>query len=185
VVIGIPRGGVAVGAEVARLRGWDLDVVVPRKVRAPQNPELGIGAIAPGVRLLDEGMIATLAVDPDYLVREVADQEREIARRLAAYRGDRPPLDLAGRTGIVIDDGVATGSTAVAAVRSVRAAGARRVVVAVPVAPAEAVERLRREADGVVCLITPARFHAVGEWYRRFPQVQDPEVVAHLDAAWS
>jgi predicted phosphoribosyltransferase len=183
VVLGIPRGGVPVAAEVARALGAELDVVVPRKVGAPRNPELAIGAVAPGVRVLDETLLARLGVDDAYLEREIADQEREIERRTRAYRGDRPPLEVRGRVAIVVDDGVATGSTVVAAARWVRAQGASRTVIAIPVGPTQALVRLRSEADEVVVFATPEPFYAVGQWYARFDQLTDDEVVAILRAA--
>jgi predicted phosphoribosyltransferase len=182
-VLGIPRGGVIVAAEVARHLGAPLDVVVPRKIGAPHNPELGVGAIAPGVAVLDESMIARLGVDRAYLRREIGAQEAEIERRSAVYRGGRPPLDVAGRTVVVIDDGVATGGTAVASLRWARAHGAKRVVLAVPVAPAASLRRLAREADRIVVLETPEPFSAVGEWYRRFGQASDDDVVRCLTDA--
>lgn len=185
VVLGIPRGGVIVGEVVARTLGAPLDVVVPRKIGAPGNPELGLGAVAPGVRVLDPWLIERLGVREDYLEREIADQEAEIVRRLHAYREGRPPVDVAGRTAIVVDDGVATGGTAVAALRWARAAGAASVVLAVPVAPPQTMERLRHEADEVVALATPTPFSAVGEWYRAFDQATDEEVVAALARAAS
>lgn len=183
VVLGIPRGGVIVGEVVARTLGVPLDVVVPRKIGAPGNPELGLGAVAPGVRVLDAWLIERLGVREDYLEREIAAQEAEIERRLRAYREGRPPIDVAGRTAIVVDDGVATGGTAVAALRWARAEGAAAVVLAVPVAPPQTLERLRHEADDVVALATPVPFAAVGEWYRIFDQATDGEVVAALARA--
>lgn len=182
-MLGIPRGGVIVAAEIARHLGAPLDVVVPRKIGAPHNPELGVGAIAPGVAVLDESMIARLGVDRAYLRREIEAQEAEIERRSAVYRGGRPPLDVAGRTVVVIDDGVATGGTAVASLRWARAHGAKRVVLAVPVAPAASLRRLAREADRIVVLETPEPFSAVGEWYRRFGQASDDDVVRCLTDA--
>jgi putative phosphoribosyl transferase len=182
VVLAIPRGGVVVAAEVARALGAPLDIVVPRKVGAPGNPELGLGAIAPGVRVLDERLIRDLRVSEEYLDREIADQEREIERRSQVYREGRPPLDVGGKTAIVVDDGVATGGTAVAAVRWARKAGAERVVLAVPVAPRQAVPVLSKECDELVVLATPEPFYAVGQWYERFGQVSDQEVVALLAA---
>ena len=181
VVLGVPRGGVEVAAEVAAVRGWPLDIVIPRKVGAPSNPELGLGAIAPGVRVLDDRMIRSLRVSEDYLEREIAAQEEEIRRRTEAYRGGRPPVPIAGRVAVVVDDGVATGGTAVASVRWARAAGASRVILAVPVTPREAVARLSKEADEVVALATPEPFFAVGQWYERFPQTDDDEVVHLLE----
>lgn len=183
VVLAIPRGGVMVGAVVASAMGAPLDVVVPRKVGAPGNPELGIGALAPGVRVLDEEMIRGLGVPQKYLDAEIEAQEREMARRVEAYRGDRPAVELEGKTAVVVDDGVATGSTAIASLRWARARGASRVVLAVPVAPVSSIERLLREADDVVVLATPEPFFAVGQWYRKFDQVEDEEVVAALAGA--
>ncbi|HXF36313.1 MAG TPA: phosphoribosyltransferase family protein [Actinomycetota bacterium] len=183
VVLAIPRGGVIVGEAVARALGLPLDVVVPRKIGAPGNPELGLGAIAPGVRVLDRWLIERLGVSQGYLDREIEAQEREIDRRERAYRAGRPPVDVAGRGAIVVDDGVATGGTAVAALRWARAAGASPVVLAVPVAPPASVERLAEESDEVVVLATPEPFFAVGEWYRRFDQTTDEEVVAALARA--
>jgi putative phosphoribosyl transferase len=183
VVLAIPRGGVIVGEVVAGALGVSLDVVVPRKIGAPGNPELGLGAVAPGVRVLDPWLIERLGVSEAYLEREIAKQEQETERRLHAYRAGRPPVDVAGKIAIVIDDGVATGGTAVAAVRWARAQGAERVVLAVPVAPPQTMERLRHEADEVVALATPEPFFAVGEWYRDFDQTSDAEVVAALARA--
>ena len=180
VVLGIPRGGVVVAVEVATALGVPLDVVVPRKIGAPFNSELGLGAVAPGVRVLDDRLIRDLAVPDSYLEREIAAQEREIERRLEVYRGGRPPVDVRDTTAIVVDDGVATGGTAVAALRWARAAGAREVVLAVPVAPPQAMPMLEDEADRVVALATPEPFHAVGQWYRDFDQVADRVVVAAL-----
>jgi putative phosphoribosyl transferase len=183
VLLAIPRGGVEVGAEISRAHGWPLDLVIPRKIGAPGNPELGLGAVAPGVRVLDERMLRTLGVSPDYLDREIAEQEEEIRRRAEAYRRGRPPVELQDRVAVVVDDGVATGGTAAAALRWARSQGAARVVLAVPVAPSEAVRRLLEECDEVVCLGTPEPFMAVGQWYRSFPQTSDDAVIALLDEA--
>jgi putative phosphoribosyl transferase len=180
VVLGIPRGGVEVAAMVARALGAPLDVVIPRKVGAPGNPELGLGAVAGDVEVLDERLIGLLGVSDEYLRREIETQRGEIARRSAAYRGDRPEVPLEGKFAVVVDDGVATGGTAAAAVRWARARGARRVILAVPVAPAEAVWRLSKEADEVRVLAQPEPFYAVGQWYRDFPQVEDRRVIELL-----
>ena len=180
VVLGIPRGGVVVAAEIARRLDAPLDVVVPRKLRAPGNPELGIGAVAPGVRLLDDHLVARLGVDRDYLEREIDRQEEEIARRTRAYRGDRAPARIEGKRAVVVDDGIATGGTAVAALRWTRRQRPAEVALAVPVAPRQMLSTMEREADDVVVLSTPEPFLAVGEWYGAFEQTSDEEVVAAL-----
>jgi putative phosphoribosyl transferase len=182
VVLAIPRGGLEIGAEVARKLDAPLDVVIPRKVGAPGNPELGLGAVAEGVRVLDERLIRALDVSPGYLEQEIARQENEISRRTSAYRGDLPATSIHGTTAVVVDDGVATGGTATAALRWARRAGAKSVVFAVPVAPVDAARRLETEADRVVVLLTPQRFFAVGQWYGSFPQVSDERVVELLRA---
>jgi len=180
VVLAIPRGGVIVGEAVARALEAPLDVVVPRKVGAPGNPELAIGAVAPGIRVLDPRMVGGLGVSDAYLDREIAAQEAEIERRQSAYRQGRPPQRVQGGTAIVVDDGVATGSTSVAALRWARGQGAQRVVLAVPVAPPQSLDRLRAEVDELVVLDTPRPFFAVGEWYRDFGQTSDGQVVDAL-----
>jgi putative phosphoribosyl transferase len=176
-VLGIPRGGVEVAAIVADSLEAPLDVVIPRKIGAPGNPELGLGAVAGDVEVLDHRLIDLLGVSEEYLRRELEAQREEIARRSSVYRGNRPEVSLDGRLAIVVDDGVATGGTAAAAIRWAKARGASKVVLAVPVAPAEAVSRLAREADDVVVLAQPEPFYAVGQWYRDFPQVDDRRVV--------
>ena len=183
VILGIPRGGVEIAAEVADALGAPLDVVIPRKVGAPGNPELGLGAVAEGLEVLDERLVRMLGVPDDYLRREIAEQQEEIERRQAAYRSGRAPVDLEGKVAVVVDDGVATGGTAAAALRWAGKRGARRVILAVPVAPREAVHRLSGEADEVRTLETPEPFYAVGQWYVDFPQVSDERVVELLSAS--
>jgi predicted phosphoribosyltransferase len=182
VVLAIPRGGVVVGARVAHALGAPLDVVVPRKLGAPGNPELGIGAVAPGVRVLHEDLIARLGVTDVELERETAAQLREVERRTSEYRGSRPPPEIAGRTAVLVDDGVATGGTVLAAAAWARAQGAARVVLAVPVLPASIVPRLLEAVDEVIFVGAPHLFGSVGEWYDDFRQVSDAEVNALLES---
>ena len=179
-VLGIPRGGVVVAARVAARLGAPLDVVVPRKVGAPGNPELGVGAGAAGGQALAEPAIRRLGVDKGAVRAEAARQTAEVARRTAAYRQGLPPLVLAGRTAVLVDDGVATGWTCAAAASYTRRAGATRVVVAVPVGPVGLAERLRPVVDEVVVLVTPDPYLNVGQAYERFPQVDDDEVLRCL-----
>jgi predicted phosphoribosyltransferase len=183
VVLAIPRGGLPVGRVVADGLGVPLDVVVARKLGAPGNPELALGAVASdGTRWLNESLIDDLGVGDGY-VEERTERERRAAReKLRRYRGERAPLDLREQTVLVVDDGVATGATTTACIRQVRSGGAARVVLAVPVAPPGAVERLRGEADEVVCIEVPPSFGAVGQFYRSFDQVSDEQARAYLEA---
>jgi len=184
IVVALPRGGVPVADEVARALGAPLEILAVRKLGAPHNPEYGIGAIAEdGTRVFDPEALAVLGIDNRVLAEIVARESEELRRRVVAYRGDRPPLDLEGRTVIVVDDGVATGVTDTAALRSIGRHGPRRLVLAVPVAAPESVSRLRQEADDVVCLMAPALLYGVGQWYRDFSQVSDDEVIAALNAS--
>jgi putative phosphoribosyl transferase len=181
-VLGIPRGGVVPAARVARFLEGDLGVVVARKLRAPLQPELAIGAVTPnGVAWIDESLAELTGADHAYLERERGTQTVEAARREAAFDGSRRP-SMEGRTVIVVDDGIATGATALAAVRSVRASGARHVVMAVPVGPPHTLDKLRREADEVVALMEVEDFLAIGQFYIDFRQIDDAEVRRLLDA---
>ena len=179
-VLGIPRGGVVVAARVASRLGVPLDVVVPRKIGAPGNPELAVGAVAEGVQAIDEPAVRRLGLDMAAVRAEAARQTVEVARRTAAYRQGLPPLALAGRTAVLVDDGVATGWTCAAAASHTRRAGAARVLVAVPVGPPGLAERLRPVVDQVVVLVTPDPYLNVGQVYERFPQVDDDEVLRCL-----
>jgi len=181
-VVGVPRGGVVVAAEVARILGLELDVVVVRKLGAPGSPEYAIGAVdEEGVTI---GGRAGLA-DDAYLARESALVREEINRRIHVYRGTRPPALLTAREVVLVDDGIATGMTLVAAVQSLRRRGAFRIIVAAPVAAPEAARALKELADDVVVLEQPPLFDAVGRFYREFGQTTDTEVIRLLDEAWS
>jgi predicted phosphoribosyltransferase len=158
-------------------------VVVPRKVGAPGNPELAVGAVAEGVSAIDEAAIRRLGLDMAAVRAEVARQTVEVARRTAAYRRGLPPLELAGRTAVLVDDGVATGWTCAAAASFTRRAGASQVVVAVPVGPPGLAERLAPVVDEVVVLVTPDPYLNVGQVYERFPQIDDDEVLRCLEQA--
>jgi len=176
IVLGLPRGGVPVAYEVAAALHAPLDVIVVRKLGAPGQPEFALGAIASGgVSILNEDEAARVADWPYFRV-EIAREHKELKRREALYRNDRLPLSLKDRTVILVDDGAATGATMRAAVHAARKLAAHRIIVAVPVAPAQSLEILRAEADEVVCILAPALFRSVGEWYREFEQTTDTEV---------
>lgn len=184
VVLGLPRGGVPVAFQVARALGAPLDVIVVRKLGVPYHRELGFGAIGEGgVRVISEDIVRQSRVKKEDLAAVEHAEEAELVRQAQRFRDDRPRVPLDGRTVIVADDGIATGATAAAACQVVRAMGAARVVLAVPVAPPDAVAWLRTEADEVVCLSTPRAFRAVGEWYQDFSQTSDDEVIALLAQA--
>jgi predicted phosphoribosyltransferase len=181
VVLGLPRGGVVVAAEVARRLGLPLDAFVVRKLGLPWHPELAMGAIASGgVVVRNEPVIVRARVRPDDVAEVVATERAELDRRERAYRGHRPPLSPAGRIALVVDDGLATGATARAALRAVRAQGPSRLVLAVPVAPRDAAETLGADCDELVCLAQPRPFGAVGRHYREFAATTDDEVRALL-----
>ncbi|MDB4928672.1 MAG: phosphoribosyltransferase [Myxococcaceae bacterium] len=184
VVLALPRGGVPVAYEVARALGAPLDVLVARKIGAPGQEEFGVGALAQGgVVYLDADLVRRLGVTRDYLAAVTRREGAEMVRRERAYRGDRPPLDVAGRTVLLVDDGLATGATARAAVRSLRQRAPREIVVAVPVGSADTLRAVGAEVDAVVCVETPDDFRAVGLWYADFEQTADAEVVALLARA--
>jgi len=184
VVLGLPRGGVPVAAEVARALGAPLDVLVARKVGAPGNPEYGIGAIAEdGVRVLNEPALHMLQLTPEELERATARAERELRERLVRYRTGRGAVQVKGRTTIVVDDGLATGGTARAALRALRGRDPARLILAVPVGAPETIAALAGECDEVVCLLAPEPMRAIGYWYEDFGQTTDAEVLALLGAA--
>ena len=177
VVLGLPRGGIPVGYEVARGLGAPLDVFVVRKLGVPGQEELAMGAIATGgVRVVNRDVVDALHIAPDVLDRAAAQELRELERRERSYRGDRPEPPVEGRTVILVDDGLATGSTMRAAVQALRQQRPARIVVAVPVAAFATCEELRREVEEVVCFATPEPFMAVGRFYDDFSQTTDEEV---------
>ena len=176
-VLGLPRGGVPVAFEVAQALDAPLDVFVVGKLGVPGHEELAMGALTSGgVRVLNDDAVQGLGIDEAAIARAAAAEGTELERRERAYRGDRGPIDVAGRTVILVDDGLATGSTMRAAVHAVRALGPERLVVAVPVAARQTCEQLRVEVDELVCAYTPEPFHAVGLWYDDFTQTSDDEV---------
>jgi putative phosphoribosyl transferase len=181
VVLGLPRGGVPVAAEVARALDGELDVLVVRKIGVPWQPELAVGAVGEGgVQVVNEGIASGCALTPGQLEELASRARAEVEARVRQLRAGRPAVPLAGRTAIVVDDGVATGATMRAAVEVVRAHGAARVVVAVPVAAAEAVEALRASVDELVVLLEPVDLGGVGLWYADFTQTTDAEVASLL-----
>jgi putative phosphoribosyl transferase len=183
-VLALPRGGVPVAFEVARALRAPLDVFLVRKLGVPGHPELAMGAIASGgVRVLNEDVVGALGISRDMIEAVAAVEEQELERRERIYRGGRPPPDVRGRTVILVDDGLATGSTMRAAVAALRQHGPDRIVVAVPVGAPDTCEEFRSEADDVVCARTPEPFYAVGLWYGDFSQTTDEEVHDLLDRA--
>ena len=183
-VLGIPRGGVLTAAEVAKVLGLPLDVALARKVGAPANPELAVGAVGPdGRATIDEGVARRVGADDRWLAEAVDRARAEVADRPRQFRGGRPPLEVEGRVVIVVDDGVATGSTAAAVGRWLADARVARSVLAVPVAPPSTAARLGDVYDEVVTLATPDAFFAVGEFYRDFRQVSDDQVCELLEAS--
>lgn len=185
VVLGVPRGGVIVAREVAEALGSPLDIVVTRKIGAPGEPEFALGAVTQeGDVIVDSGAAESVGATAEYLQEEARRKKSEVKERMRGLRGDMPYLSLEGKTVIIIDDGMATGNSMKAAVQSVRKRGPKEVVVAVPVAPREAVAELSMEGSRVVCLEQPRFFFAIGEFYKDFQQVEDSEVRELLQSAW-
>jgi putative phosphoribosyl transferase len=183
-VLALPRGGVPVGYEVARMIGADFDVIVARKIGVPGQPELAIGAVAEdGPAIFNTTMVKRIGLGQRELERMVQRERAEVVRRLTRYRGDRPRPEVSGRTVIVVDDGLATGATARAALAAVRAQGPARLVFAAPVCARDSAAGLRSLADAVLCVLVPDELYAVGLWYDDFTQVPDEEVERRLPAA--
>lgn len=186
IVLAIPRGGVPVAKEVADAIGAPLDIVITRKIGAPGNPELAVGAVSEdGEMVLDDELVEALRVSNDYLRAEAKRQVGEIKAREAKYRGKRPYPNLEGKTVVIVDDGIATGSTIRAAVLTVRRRKPGRIIIAVPVGPPDAVSMLSTMVDKVVCLSVPAYLGAIGEFYQEFQQVDDETVRRMLEGASS
>lgn len=184
-ILALPRGGVPVAYEIAAVLHAPLDLVLVRKLGAPGQRELAMGAIASGgIQVLNHDLIRTLSVTERDIERVAEQEQRELERREAAYRGDRPRPAIGGRTVILVDDGVATGATMRAAIASLRQQHPARIVIALPLAPASTVATLAREADEVICLHSPEPFVAIGRWYQDFGQVSDRDVQALLTRAW-
>ena len=186
VVLALPRGGIPVAAEVAKTLKAPLDLIIVRKVGAPGNPELAVAAIIDGNPpdvVLNRDVVEAYSLDDDQLRTLIANERPELERRRLAYRGKRAPLSIAGRTAIIVDDGVATGTTMKVAIRALRKRSPREVVIALPVAPADTLAELAQEADWIVCLSQPAHFHALSQHYLNFPQLSDSDVVAAMDKA--
>ncbi|XGI84494.1 phosphoribosyltransferase [Halorutilales archaeon Cl-col2-1] len=182
IVLAIPRGGLPLGREVADALEAPLDIVVAKKMGAPHNPELAIGSVASdGSVWLNESLIDDLGVDDDYIDDETSNVAEKARQKLEKYRGEREAPDLEDQTVVIVDDGVATGATAIACIRLVKEAGAEKTVLAVPVGSPDTVDMLRGEADEVVAVETPASFRAVGQFYSSFRQVTDDEAREYLE----
>lgn len=185
VIIAVPRGGVPLGIEVATALNAPLDLVIPRKIGAPGNPEYAVGAVTEdGSIVTNESAVKSTGATEEYIRRAAEEQRQEVERRLQEYRGDRDPTDVTEKTVIIVDDGVATGTTLKAAIKSIRRRGPSHLVVAVPVGSASSIQEIRRLADDVICLDTPSHFGAVGQYYRSFPQTTDDEVKKLLKQVW-
>lgn len=182
IILGLPRGGVVVAAETAKELRLPLDIVAPRKIGAPGNPEFAVGAITEdGEAVLDKAGIIAWQISADYIKQKIAKEKQEARRRIELYRGNRALLDLKNKTVILVDDGIATGATMRAAIVSARAKGAKKVIVAAPVVATDTLKTLQKEADEVIYLDAPIYFGAVGAFYENFEQVEDGEVISLLN----
>lgn len=183
-VLAMPRGGVPIGFEVAQVLQAPLDVIVVRKIGLSSNPEFGIGAIAEGgVRVLDQTTIGVIGIDEEEIKDTIKLEEEELKRRVQVYREEASLPDLTGKTAILVDDGMATGVTAKAAIKAVKKLNPKKIVLASPVCALDTVEGLKKKVDEVICLATPFEFSAVGVWYKNFTQISDEEVVEWLRKA--
>lgn len=179
IVLGLPRGGVVTAYAIAHELDLPLDIVVPRKIGAPGNPELAVGAITEdGTAIFNQNIMHELGLKPSMLTQTIETEKKEAQRRLTVYRDKRPILELAGKTVLLVDDGIATGATMRAAIASVQKRGAASIIVAVPVAPPDAFELIKSEVDNIICLLVTPNFLGIGQFYDNFAQTTDEEVIA-------
>ncbi len=184
IILAIPRGGVVVAHEISKKLNCALDIVVPRKIGAQYNPELAIGAVAEdGSSYIDETVVSMLGASKAYIDKKIEEEKKEISRRVEKYRQGLKKRVIKGRVVILVDDGIATGYTAIAAARFIKKQKPRKLVLAVPVAPKQTLEKIREEVDDVVCLYSPASFMAIGQFYEKFEQISDDEVIRILGEA--
>lgn len=182
VVLAIPRGGVETAYNTIKKFNFKWDLITPRKIGAPHNEEVAIGAVSiDGTYVLDEKIVQFFNIPEEYVKNQVTSELKEIKRRLREYRGNEDPPDVKNKVVIVIDDGIATGFTLLAAIESIKKLQARKIIIAVPVAPDETVERFSKIVDEVICLVVPSEFYAVGMYYENFPQVTDKELFSVMD----
>jgi len=182
IILAIPRGGVVVAYEIAKVLNAPLDLIIPRKIGAPYQPELAIGAVTQdGTIILNEDIISYLPIPENYIEAEAERQKKEIERRLIKYRGSAIEPKLENKIVIIVDDGIATGATMLAAIASIRKKKPLKIIAAIPVAPPESLEKIKEYADEIVCLQTPEPFFAIGQFYERFEQLEDEEVIDILN----
>lgn len=178
IVIGLPRGGVVLAYQISKKLKLPLDVIAPRKISMPGSPEAAIGAITPdGQKVFDWTLISEVGIERDYIDNEIEKEKREGERRLKIYRAGKPKLELKDKIVILVDDGVATGSTMSVSIKSVRAQNAKKIIIAVPVAPQSFLEKIKSEVDQIICLEVPEYFVAIGQFYKSFDQVEDDQVI--------
>ena len=181
IILGLPRGGVVVAYEIATTLQLPLDIICPRKIGAPNNPEFAIGAITEtGEGFFNQEVIAKLGISENYLKKDIEKEKLIAQHRLNSYRGNRPKRDISNKTVILVDDGLATGLTMEAAISGVKSGGAKKIVIAVPVSPVDTLNRLAPLVNEVICLMTPTPFHAIGQFYQEFSQVDDSTVISLL-----
>lgn len=182
IILGLPRGGVPIAAKIAEILSLPFDIIITKKLTDPLNPELAFGAVTQeGTPILDTKIIETYQISENYIQKEIEKVFKEIQRRLKEYRKNKPPLNLNNKTAIIVDDGIATGSTIKAAIESAKNQNAKKIIVAVPVAPPEIIDELKKNVDEIICLEAPKFFSAVGQFYESFPQLEDAQVIEILE----